>query len=93
MFSIDLSVSMVRPTDSAVALLEQPPPERVFSKAPLQFLTISIIANKTVQICHHRDLQISRLIEVTVFSFDNSWVLISLVFIHTKKIIPVTFAS
>lgn len=61
--------------DSAVALLEQPPPERAFPKAPLKFLTIDIIANKTAQICHHHDLQISRLIELAAISYDNSWVL------------------
>lgn len=86
MFSIDLPVFMVRSTDSAVALMEQPPPERTFSKAPLKFLIISIIANKTAQTCHHHDLQIFRLIEMTVISYNNSWVLNFPVFIHTKKI-------
>lgn len=52
--------------NTAVALLEQSPLESAFSKAPLKFLTITIIANKTAQIYHHCDLQISRLIELTV---------------------------
>lgn len=85
MFSIDLSVFMVRPMDPAVALLEQSPSERAFSKAPLKFLTISITANKTAQICHQCDLQISRLIELTVISYDNSWVLNNFPSVYSYK--------